>query len=72
MYRVGLKVMRTFGHNDGYGTTMPVRSPIQPRVGQFSEEALKRYDYVMDALSRVSPTKSPLAQQLQSNPEGGA
>lgn len=45
--------MRTFGHNDGYGSTMPVQNPIQPRVGVFSEAALRRYDYVMDALSKV-------------------
>lgn len=50
-----MQVFRTFGHNDGYGTTMPVKTPIQPRVGQFSEDALRRYDYVMDALAKVIP-----------------
>lgn len=52
-YQHGVRVMRTFGHNDGYGTTMPVQNPIQPRVGVFSEAALRRYDFVMDALSKV-------------------
>lgn len=48
-----VQVLRTFGHNDGYGTTMPVRIPIQPQVGDFSEAALQRYDYVMNALAEV-------------------
>ena len=48
-----LQVIRTFGHNDGYGTTMPVKNPIQPTPGVFNEAALKRYDFVMDALAKV-------------------
>ena len=49
------QVLRTFGHNDGYGTTMPVQIPIQPTPGVFDEAALQRYDFVMDALAKVRP-----------------
>lgn len=52
-YQHGVRVLRTFGHNDGYGTTMPVQKPIQPRVGVFDEAALRRYDFVLDALSKA-------------------
>ena len=42
-----------FGHNDGYGTTMPVQNPIQPTPGTFNEAALQRFDFVMNALAEV-------------------
>ncbi len=48
-----IQVLRIFGHSDGYGTTMPVAYPTQPTVGTFSETALKRYDFAMDALAKV-------------------
>jgi len=48
-----IQVLRVFGHNDGYGTTMPVQNPIQPRPGLFSEVALRRFDFVMNALAEV-------------------
>ena len=47
------QLLRTFGHNDGYGTTMPVQNPIQPKVGVFNEVALQRYDFVLNALAQV-------------------
>ena len=47
------QVLRIFGHNDGYGTTMPVKNPIQPKPGVFNETALQRFDFVMNALSEV-------------------
>ena len=50
---MGLQVLRVFGHNDGYGTTMPVKNPIQPRPGVFNETALQRFDFVMNALAEV-------------------
>ena len=53
------QVLRTFGHNDGYGTTMPVSTPIQPTVGVFSEAALQRYDFVMDAFAKVATHSTP-------------
>ena len=51
------QVLRVFGHNDGYGTTMPVQNPIQPRPGVFSEVALRRFDFVMNALAEVCSGK---------------
>ena len=48
-----VQVLRVFGHNDGYGTTMPVQNPIQPKPGVFNEAALKRFDFVMNALAEV-------------------
>lgn len=52
-YQHGVRVIRTFGHNDGWGTSMPVKKPIQPSVGKFDEAALRRYDYVLDALAKA-------------------
>ena len=70
-----VQLMRAFGHNDGFGTTMPVRTPIQPVPGIFNETALRRYDFVMDALAKVclqssrplTPQKWPLPAALASD-----
>ena len=49
------QVLRCFGHIDGRGSkaTIPVKYPIQLKPGVFSEVALQRYDFVMDALAKV-------------------
>lgn len=55
------QVLRTFGHTDGTyggeidGIPVIVKVPIQPKPGVFSEAALRRYDFVMDALAKVCP-----------------
>ena len=48
-----MQVMRVFGHNDGFGTTMLVKFPIQPKIGVFNEKALQRHDLVLNALAEV-------------------
>lgn len=54
-------MLRTFGHIDGMaggtidGIPVVVKHPIQLRPGVFSEAALRRYDFVMDALAKVHP-----------------
>ena len=42
-----------FGHSEGYGTSLPIKYPIQPRLGVFSETALKRYDFAVYAAGKV-------------------
>ncbi len=48
-----MQLLRAWGHIDGYGTIQTVQFPMQPSIGVFSEAALRRYDFVLDALSRV-------------------
>ncbi len=36
-----------------------MKHPIQPSLGIFNETALQRYDFVLDALSRVRPLTCP-------------
>lgn len=52
-YQNGVRLLRAFGHIDGEGTTVPVKTPIQPIPGVFNETALQRYDFVMDALAKA-------------------
>lgn len=44
-----MQLLRAWGH----GTIQTVQFPMQPSIGVFSEAALRRYDFVVDALSRV-------------------
>ncbi len=48
-----MRVIRIYGHSDGYGTSLKTKNPIQPRLGVFSETALQRYDFFVDAASKV-------------------
>ena len=42
-----------FGHSEGYGTSLPIKYPIQPKLGVFSETALQRYDFAVYAAGKV-------------------
>jgi len=48
-----VRVIRIYGHSDGYGTSLKTNNSIQPRLGVFSETALQRYDFFVDAASKV-------------------
>ena len=47
------QLLRCWGHINGFGTKQKTKYPIQPRLGVYSEEALRRYDFVLDQLSKV-------------------
>lgn len=49
----GVRVVRVYGHSDGYGTVLKTTNPIQPTLGDFSEKALQRYDFAVDAAGKV-------------------
>lgn len=48
-----MQLLRCWGHIDGYGTLQKVKYPIQLKPGVYNEVALRRYDFVLDALSKV-------------------
>ena len=47
------QLLRCWGHINGFGTKQKTKYPIQPRLGVYSEDALRRYDFVLDQLSKV-------------------
>lgn len=50
----GANVMRIFAHSDGYGfpNEMQVEEPIQPKLGEYNEKALRRLDLVLAESAR--------------------
>jgi hypothetical protein len=47
------QLVRCWGHINGFGTIQRTQYPIQPRLGQYNEATLQRYDLVLNELSKV-------------------
>lgn len=50
----GVRAIRVFIGIDGFKSKTPVQYPTQPKMGVYSETALRRLDYCVYAAGRVS------------------